>query len=156
MRQVSYSPRGIPTTPTLILLSRFANLDTLSLAPLTLGYTMPALAYTSGRYSLPSAAGARPVRPDARKIQFSRFGQSSRPDSLKVRAGRFACQQSGPLTLLMVRHGAQGACSLARWRELARLLDGGSAWAHLRGNAPAPARAQIPRHTPIRQAILKN
>lgn len=105
---------------TLILFSRFANLDTLSLAPLTLGYTMPALAYTSGRYSLPSAADARHLRPDAREIQFSRFGQSSRPDSLKVPAGWFARQPPKPLAVLIVWHGAQGAHSVMEPRTQAR------------------------------------
>ena len=121
---------------TLILFSRFANLDTLSLAPLTLGYTMPALAYTSGKYSLPSAADARHLRPDAREIQFSRFGQSSRPDSLKVPAWRFTCQQSGLSALLIVWHGAQAAHPVMEPR-------------------PRPP-AQIPWARPLCQAILKS
>jgi len=47
----------------LIKLSRFANLETLPFPPLTLGHTMPAIPYTSGKYSLPSGTGAGPVRP---------------------------------------------------------------------------------------------
>jgi hypothetical protein len=44
-------------------LSRFANLETFKIPPLTFGHTMPAIAYTSGKYSLPSAARVGAVRP---------------------------------------------------------------------------------------------
>jgi hypothetical protein len=37
-------------------LSRFVNLDTFTDPPLTFGHTTPAIAYTSGMFSLPSAA----------------------------------------------------------------------------------------------------
>ena len=44
----------------------------LQLSPLTFGHTMPAIAYTSGMFSLPSAARVEAVRPSRELIQFSR------------------------------------------------------------------------------------
>lgn len=58
-RLISYYPHGFPTTRTPILLSRFSHLDTFKIPPLAFRHTTPALAYTSGKYSLPSAADAR-------------------------------------------------------------------------------------------------
>jgi hypothetical protein len=68
----------------LILLSRFANLETFKIPPLTFGHTMPAIAYTSGMFSLPSAATRGGRSAVAGSLRFSRFGRSSRFDPLKI------------------------------------------------------------------------
>jgi hypothetical protein len=57
-------------------------------------------------------------------------------DSPKVRGRRFACQQSGPLALLIVWHGAHAAHPVMEPRT--------------------PAHAQIPQARPLCQAILKS
>lgn len=68
----------------LVRLSRFANLNTFKIPPLTFGHTTPAIAYTSGMYSLPSAAtrGARSAV--AGSLRFPRFDRSSRPDEQRI------------------------------------------------------------------------
>jgi hypothetical protein len=68
----------------LILLSRFANLETFTVPPLTFGHTTPAIAYTSGMFSLPSAARVGPFgrRGSVFGSQGSAGGCAS--DSLKI------------------------------------------------------------------------
>jgi len=108
-RSTFRSPHSFPTTLTSILLSRFANLDTLPFPPLTFGHSMPAIPYTSGRCSLPSGTGAGPVRPVAGWFGCLGSAGACAPDSLKVSAGWFTRQPLKPLALFMVWHGAQGA-----------------------------------------------
>lgn len=85
-----------PIQPLSIQLSRFVNLETYTVPPLTFGHTMPAIAYTSGKYSLPSAARVGPVRPSRICIRFSRFNRGVCLSDLKVRGSRFGSQY--PLT----------------------------------------------------------
>ena len=120
-------PHSFPTTLTSILLSRFANLEPYHSRRSRWG--TPCLPFPTLRGGTPYHQG-QARGPFGRRglVRLSRFGQSSRPDFLKVPAGRFARQPPKPLAVLIVWHGAQGACSLARWRELARLLDGGNTW----------------------------
>ncbi len=75
-RLISYYPHGFPTTRTPILLSRFSHLNTFKIPPLTFRHTTPALAYTSGMYSLPSAAARGGRSAVAGSIRFSRFNRS--------------------------------------------------------------------------------
>lgn len=59
----------------LILFSRFANLETFTDPPLTFEHTTPALAYISGKYSLPSAAACEWAHPSRhRERPFGRRG----------------------------------------------------------------------------------
>lgn len=74
-RLISYYPHGFPTTRTPILLSRFVNLETCTDPPLTFEHTTPAIAYTSGMFSLPSAAACEWAHPTRhRERPFGRRG----------------------------------------------------------------------------------
>ena len=81
----------------LILLSRFANLETFKIPPLTFSHTMPAIAYISGKCSLPSAATRGGRSAVAGSLRFSRFGQSSRSDPLKIAHSGASCQAFQPV-----------------------------------------------------------
>ena len=81
----------------LILLSRFANLETFTVPPLTFGHTTPTIAYTSGMFSLPSAAtrGGRSAVAVLLGFQGSAGGCAS--DSLKIAHSGASCQAFQPV-----------------------------------------------------------
>jgi hypothetical protein len=84
----------------LILFSRFANLETFKIPPLTFGHTMPAIAYTSGMFSLPSAARVEAVRPSRVLLGFQGSAGGCASDSLNIAHTGAACQAFQPVRRL--------------------------------------------------------
>ena len=84
----------------LILFSRFANLETFKIPPLTFGHTMPAIAYTPGKYSLPSAARVEAVRPSRVLFGFQGSAGGCASDFLKVSGLGAPCQAFQPVRRL--------------------------------------------------------
>lgn len=80
------------TTLTNLKFSRFVNLSTLKIPPLTFGHTKPAIAYTSGKYSLPSAATRGGRSAIAGSLEFSRFVRRLCLRLLKDPTDRFGCK----------------------------------------------------------------
>jgi hypothetical protein len=81
----------------LILFSRFANLETFKIPPLTFGHTMPAIAYTSGMFSLPSAARVEAVRPSRVLLGFQGSAGGCASDSLTIAHSGASCQAFQPV-----------------------------------------------------------
>jgi hypothetical protein len=95
----------VPVLVPLILLSRFFHLVTYYNSRRSRSVTpSPAIAYTSGKYSLPSAARVEAVRPSRELIQFSRCpgGVALAPFSsdLKVSGIGASCQAFQPVRRL--------------------------------------------------------
>ena len=128
-------PHSFPTTLTRILLSRFANLEPYLSRRSRWG--TPCLPFPTLRGGTPYHQG-QARGPFGRRglVRLSRFGQSSRPDSLKVSAGWFARQPPKPSALLMVWHGAQAAHAVTETRTR--------------------SHAQVAQRRPIGQANLKS
>ena len=68
----------------LVRLSRCINLETFKIPLFTFGHIMPALAYISGKYSLPWAARVGAVRPSRVLLGFQGSAGGCASDSLKV------------------------------------------------------------------------
>jgi len=120
----------------LVKFSRFANLEPYHSHRTRWGTPCLPLPTLSGKYSLPSAASAGPVRPVAGWFGCLGSIGALASDDLKVRGRRFTRQPPNQSALLMVWHGAQATHPVMEPR-------------------PRPP-AQIPWARPLCQANLKS